>query len=269
MKHTKRIAALILCITTMLCLAGCTMTTEVVNNELTDGTTSTTTAVLEPIFGDEQTSVTEIIPIDGENFSLVCTYDTGDYPLNDWRITANKTINMTVNTTTLPDGYTVHIEHVHADMVIKATTPGADGITQDSMDDSDHRVPTKGFPISDTISYNNLFAIEGYTDQFYEMWGYACNGYGSVSSSYQRMTEGNLRKAGCYAEKLMVVYDIIITPPGMDEGYVRSVYSELLIPLVSEIEYVQKDMWTGEIIESTTEPMESIPSENTEPTTTN
>ena len=263
MKHIRKSLALILCIITTLCLAGCTMTTEVVNNELTEESASNTTAVLKPIFGDEQTAVTETIPVDGENFSLVCTYDTGDYPLNDWRITANKTINMTVNTTPLPEGYTVHIEHVHADIVIKATTPGADGITQDSMDDSDHRVPSKGFPISDTIYYNNLFAIEGYTDKFYEMWGYACGGYGSVSSSYQRMTEGNLRKAGCYAEKLMVVYDIIITPPGMEEGYVKSVYSELMIPLVSEIEYVEKDFWTGEIVEPVTE---SLPT-GTEETT--
>jgi len=60
------------------------------------------------------------------------------------------------------------------------------------------------------------------------------------------MTEGNIRKVGTYAQKLLVVYDIIITPPGAEEGYVKSVYSEVLIPLVSEVEYITKDFWTGE-----------------------
>lgn len=258
MKHIRKSLALILCIITTLCLAGCTYTSEVVDNELTENTTTT---VLEPMYEDGQTSVTEKIAIPGESFSLVCTYDTGDYPLNEWRITSNKTINMTVNTEGLPDGYTVHIEHVHADIVLKATTPQVDGITQDSMDDSDHRMPTNGFPISDTVTYNNLFSIEGYTDQFYTMWGYACGGYGSVSSSYNRMTEGNIRKAGAYGEKLMVVYDIIITPPDATEGYVRSVYSEILIPLVSEVEYVTKDFWTGETITPTTEPVSTTETE--------
>ena len=219
-----------------------TYTEEVVEED-------TTTVELETDYETGQTMVVDEIPVEGEDFLLVCTYDTGDYPLDEWRVTSDKDINMTVTTKGLPEGYTVHVEHMHADIVLKSTEPQIDGITQDTMDDSDHRVPTNGFPISDTISYNNTFAIEGYTDQFYTLWGHAFGNYGSISSSYSRLTEGNIREVGTYAEKLIVIYDIVISTPDCEEGYVRSVRSEILIPLTSEIKTVEKDFWTGEIVE--------------------
>ena len=180
---------------------------------------------------EPKTQATDEIDIDGEPFSLICKYDTGNYSLNDWEVTSNKIINMTVNTKNLPEDYSVYIEHVHADMLLQSTSPQINGITQDTMDDSDHRVPSKGFPISDSTSYNNTFAIEGYTDQFYQLWGHAFGTYGGMHSSYERLTEENIRNVGTYAEKLVVVYDIIISTPECEEGYVKSVYSELLIPL--------------------------------------
>lgn len=195
-----------------------------------------------------QTSAVDEIQIPGEDFFLICTYDTGNYPLNSWRVTANKTVNMTVNTSELPEGYTVHIEHVHADIILKSTDSQIDGITQDSMDDSDHRVPTKGFFTNETISYNNIFAIEGYTDQFYTMWGHSFGSYGHVSSEYERLSELNLRKMGAYAEKLCVVYDIVISTPECEEGYVKSVYSEVIIPL-GDLVVKEKNPYTGETYE--------------------
>lgn len=219
-----------------ICMSGCTYTKEVVERET--GTLSFEKSISTE-FGKNQTSVSETIPISNEPFDLVCTYDTKDYPLEEWRVTSNKNIYMTVNTSGLPEGYAVHIEHVHADIILKSTSPSIDGITQDSMDDSDHRSPSVGFPITDTVSYNNVFAIEGYTDQFYTLWEHAFGSYGgmygSVSSSYERLTESNIRKAGTYAEKLIVVYDLIISTPSFPEGYVKSIYSEVLIPLVSEV----------------------------------
>lgn len=229
-----------------LVLTGCTYTEEVVEKD-------ETTIRLEDNYETGQTGVTDKIDIDGESFQLICQYDTGDYPLNKWRVTDSKIINMTVTTTELPEGYSVYVEHVHADISLKSTEPQIDGITQDTMDDSDHRVPSNGFFINDTYSYNNAFAIEGYTDQFYTLWGYAFSSYGSLSSSYERLTEYNIRKVGTYAEKLSVVYDIVIITPDCKEGYVKSVYSQVLIPLTSEIKIVEKDLWTGEIIEDVTE----------------
>lgn len=74
-----------------------------------------------------------------------------------------------------------------------------------------------------------------------------------MSSSYERLTEYNIRKVGTYAEKLVIVYDVVISTPDCEEGYVKSVSSELLIPLTSEIKTVQKDFWTNAVIEESTE----------------
>lgn len=243
-KLVKRGKYFFVLISILLCLSGCggilLSTEEVIEKDIT-------TISLESSYEDGQTQVIDEIKIKGEPFSLVCKYDTGDQMLNDWRVTSNKIINMTAHTKNLPEGYSVYIEHVHADIVLRATEPQLDGITQDSMDDSDHRVPSKGFFISDTIEYNNVFSIEGYTDQFYTLWGYACGDFGSVSSSYKRLTELNIREAGCYAEMLAVVYDIVIITPECEEGYVKSVYSKVLIPLTSELSTVTTDLFTGEV----------------------
>jgi len=133
-------------------LIGCTVQEEVVKNEMETAPQSSG-FVMESIYADGATSATQTLDIDGEDFGLVCTYNTAAYPLKDWRVTDNKTLSMTVNTINLPDGYKVHIEHVHADIVLKSTTPQIDGITQDSMDDHDHRIPSAGFPINDTMKY--------------------------------------------------------------------------------------------------------------------
>lgn len=240
MKKTMNLLAMSILL--MLGLTGCTYTDEVVEKD-------EETIQLEQDYETGQTKVIDEIAVEGEPFKLICQYDTGDYSLDKWRVTDSKVINMTVTTTELPEGYTVYVEHVHADISLKSTEPQIDGITQDSMDDSDHRVPSKGFPVNNTYAYNSSFAIEAYTDQFYTLWGHAFGSYGSVSSSYERLTEGNIREVGTYAEKLSVVYDIVITTPECEEGYVKSVYSQILIPLTSEIKTVEKDFLTGEIIE--------------------
>lgn len=242
----KTVPIVLLLIFCLACtMTGCTYTAEAVEQD-------TETPTLETNFETGQTSVTDEIEVNGEPFSLVCTYNT-DCPLDNWRVTSNKNISMSVTTKGLPEGYSAHIEHMHADIILKSTAPSIDGITQDTMDDTDHRVPTAGFPISDTVAYHNIFSIEGYTDQFYKLWGYAFGTYGTMSSSYERLTEYNIRKVGTYAEKLAIVYDVVISTPDCEEGYVKSVSSELLIPLTSEIKTVQKDFWTDAIIEESTE----------------
>lgn len=224
-----------------LLLAGCTEDKEVVKNELES---PDSVVMSDALYGDTQTSVTDTIDVRGESFKLKVTYDTGDMPLNEWRVTSNKSVSMEVSTVGLPEGYEVHVEHVHADVSLKSTETRLDGITHDSMDDSDHRSPTKGFSISDDITYHNIFAIAGYCNEFYEIWGHTFGQYGYTDSSYEKLTEKNIRKNGVYAEKLSVVYDIVITKPDGSE-YVRSVYSEVLIPLVGEIETVKVNVFTG------------------------
>ena len=226
----------------VMLLAGCWKEVEVVDNELNNAGVT----VMSTVYGDGQTRVTGEVDVPHEDFKLSITYDTGSLPLNKWRVTSNKNVGITVQTIGLPEGYQAHIEHVHADICLKSTEPQLDGISHDSMDDSDHRTPTKGFNISDTESYHTIFAIEGYNCQFYEIWGQTFGEYGYVSSSYERLTEKNIREMGGYAEKLAVVYDIVITSPDGAER-VRSVYHDVLIPLTGDIETAMKNTFTGEI----------------------
>lgn len=85
--------------------------------------------------------------------------------------------------------------------------------------------------IDNKTSYYRTFAIEGYTDQFYQLWGYAFGNCGTISSTYQRLTELNIIKVGTYAERLSVVYDLAIKGPDDKKYHSTSVKSEILIPV--------------------------------------
>lgn len=62
------------CINVKYVLSGCTYTTEVVEKD-------TSTPVLETEYESGQTVVCDVIRVADEPFSLACTYDTGNYPL--------------------------------------------------------------------------------------------------------------------------------------------------------------------------------------------
>lgn len=179
----------------------------------------------------EKPKLEQELEINGEDFKLKCNYTVKGYNISKWRVTDSKNIGMEVQTLGLPDGYQVYIDHVHADILLKSTSPQINGITQDTMDDTYHGLNQDGFWIDDNNSYYNIFSIEGYTDQFYQLWGYAFSDFGVVDSSYERLTEKNILRLGTYAEKLAVVYDISIKKPGNDKLYTKSVSSEILIPL--------------------------------------
>lgn len=180
-------------------------------------------------------NLTQDLPVHGEEFSLICKYDTGKYSLKNWHVTDAKSINMDVHTKNLPDGYDVMVEHMHADISLASTSPQINGITQDSMDNSFHGNTQDGFAIDDKTSYYRTFAIEGYTDQFYQLWGYACGDFGFIDSSYERLTESHIIKVGTYAERLSVVYDLAIKRPGDKKYHSVSVKSELLIPVSQNV----------------------------------
>lgn len=180
-------------------------------------------------------NLTQNLPVNGEDFSLICKYDTGKYSLKNWHVTDAKSINMNVHTKNLPDGYDVMVEHMHADISLVSTSPQINGITQDSMDNSFHGNTQDGFVIDNKTSYYRTFAIEGYTDQFYQLWGYACGDFGTVSSTYKRLTELNIIKVGTYAERLSVVYDLVIKAPGDKKYHSTSVKSEILIPISQNV----------------------------------
>lgn len=170
-----------------------------------------------------------------EDLKFITTYDTGDYDLSRWRITDSKTINMTAKVTNVPEGATILIEHVHIDMSLKSTNPQLDGLSQDSMDDSYHGTSQDGFWINEKYPYQNKFAIEGFSKDLIDGWTFVCGSYGYGSISQERLTEKNLTTYGkVYANKMQVVYDILIKYPKEDFYHVVSVLDEFLIPISSE-----------------------------------
>ena len=170
-----------------------------------------------------------------ESLKFITTYDTGDYDLSRWRITDSKTINMTAKVTNVPEGATILIEHVHIDMSLKSTNPQLDGLSQDSMDDSYHGTSQDGFWINEKYPYQNKFAIEGFSKDLIDGLTFVCGSYGYGSISQERLTEKNLTTYGkVYANKMQVVYDILIKYPKEDFYHVVSVLDEFLIPISSE-----------------------------------
>lgn len=243
-KNHKIVIATILVLCLSASIAGCSYRTEIAPIDMTTDT-------LQLNQETEIPSLTQTLSVEDEPFNLICKYDTGNYPLSNWHITDAKTITMKVMTENLPNEYEVYIDHVHADILLKSTSPQVNGITQDTMDDSFHGYGQDGFFINNTTEYYNIFTIEGYTNQFYEMWGFVTGTYGTINASYSRLTETNLIANGTYAEKLAVVYDLSIKKPGSDKLYTKSVLSEVLIPVSQTVNYAQKDLWTDQYINGT------------------
>ena len=170
-----------------------------------------------------------------EGLEFITTYNTGDYDLSRWRITDSKVINMTAEVINVPEGATVLIEHVHIDMSLKSTDPQLDGLSQDNMDDSYHGISQDGFFISDKYQYQNKFAVEGFSKDLIDGWTFVCGSYGSGSITEERLTEKNLVKYGnVYANKMQVVYDVLVKYADEDFYHVVSVLDEFLIPVEYE-----------------------------------
>lgn len=167
-----------------------------------------------------------------EGFEFVTTYDTGDYDLSRWRITDSKAVNMKAGVKNLPSGATVLIEHVHIDMSLKSTNPQLDGLSQDNMDDSYHGTSQDGFLVSDEYQYQNMFAVEGFSKDLIDGWGFVCGDYGATSIEQERLSEKNLVLYGdVYANKMQVIYDVLVKYAGEEFYHVVSVMDEFLIPV--------------------------------------
>lgn len=166
-----------------------------------------------------------------EGFKFKTTYDAGKYGFSKWRITDTKSLKMTAIVENVPSGTEVLIEHVHVNLSLKAISPILDGLPQDSMDDSFHGVSQDGFYLSSKYPYENVFAIEGFSKDIIESWKYYCGEYGFDSFSSSRLTEDNLLSKGVYANKIQVVYDILVKNKGESKYHVRSIMEELLIPV--------------------------------------
>ena len=218
----KRYLALILVVVLAFSLTGC-MNVETVPEEKN-------LEVLNTLKGSTLEKTHEI-----EGLEFITTYNTGDYDLSRWRITDSKVINMTAEVISVPEGATVLIEHVHIDMSLKSTDPQLDGLSQDNMDDSYHGISQDGFFISDKYQYQNKFAVEGFSKDLIDGWTFVCGSYGSGSITEERLTEKNLVKYGnVYANKMQVVYDVLVKHADEDFYHVVSVLDEFLIPVEYE-----------------------------------
>lgn len=218
----KRYLALILVVVLAFSLTGC-MNVETVPEEKN-------LEVLNTLKGSTLEKTHEI-----EGLEFITTYNTGDYDLSRWRITDSKVINMTAEVINVPEGATVLIEHVHIDMSLKSTVPQLDGLSQDNMDDSYHGISQDGFFISDKYQYQNKFAVEGFSKDLIDGWTFVCGSYGSGSITEERLTEKNLVKYGnVYANKMQVVYDVLVKYADEDFYHVVSVLDEFLIPVEYE-----------------------------------
>lgn len=218
----KRYLALILVVVLAFSLTGC-MNVETVPEEKN-------LEVLNTLKGSTLEKTHEI-----EGLEFITTYNTGDYDLSRWRITDSKVINMTAEVINVPEDATVLIEHVHIDMSLKSTDPQLDGLSQDNMDDSYHGISQDGFFISDKYQYQNKFAVEGFSKDLIDGWTFVCGSYGSGSITEERLTEKNLVKYGnVYANKMQVVYDVLVKYADEDFYHVVSVLDEFLIPVEYE-----------------------------------
>lgn len=169
-----------------------------------------------------------------EGINLTTEYSTGDYDIGKWLITDSKTLNMSLNIQSLPEGTEIFVEHVHADISLASNDAQLNGMPQDSMDDSYHANGQEGFHISTQYPYKEIFAIEGYTQTLINGWNWYCGGYGRGSVSQERLTEENLINEGLtFGNKVQVVYNLNIRHKGeiyyhtnviKDEFYIKTTY---------------------------------------------
>lgn len=221
----KRLSTLILvCITVTLILTGCDekpipKDTELDSLKLMEGTT-----------------LTQTLDVPGEDFKLVIEYDTGRYDFSNWRITSNKYINMSAHISSLPEGTTVLVDHMHVDIALQSTSPQVDGMLQDSMDNSYNGTSQDGYYIDENYCYRNQFIVEGYSQTLINGWGFVCGSYGSSSINEERLTEENLldeNNGGVYGNKIQAEYKLLVKHAGEEYFHNTSVMSEFSIPVVS------------------------------------
>ncbi len=234
MKKIVRIG--LMTILACLILSGCVgevETTEVATKKTM--TSERTDELLDDKIGEfENGKLTMTVDVPNESFALKTVFTAEDYAVDRWRTTDVKKLKLSACTVGLPEGTEVFIDNVHIDTVIKSLYAAYDAIPIDTMDDRTHSSLVFGFPISDSMPYNGIFAIGGYSDTLIE--GYT-SGYSSGKAGYStgyikesRVTEGVLRNSAVYANMFQIVWDLWIQKPGNNYPYMTSVETEFLIP---------------------------------------
>lgn len=191
------------------------------------------------IVGDDKNDLknnilTQETPI--EDFIFVTEYWT-PYDTTNWRITDCKTLFMKAYPKNLSEGKTIFVEHVHIDINLQSNVQFFDGWPQDSMDDKLHTGDQIGFWVNETYPYENIFAIEGFSQTLIDGWGFAVLGYGAVDIDEERLSEYTLREQGkVYGNKVQVVYDVLIKDDSESFYHTRSIVDEFIIEVKGKVE---------------------------------
>jgi len=166
-------------------------------------------------------------------FVFVTRYSTS-YNIKNWHITDSKMLDMKAQTVGA-DAYIVMVEHVHIDTALQSIYESLNGWTTDSMDDKLAVGLQPGFLISDKYYYQNIFAIEGYSDRLISGWQFYCSGYGAGSITEHRLTEDALvEHGGVYGQKVQVVYDLLVKTYDEDYFHTYSLIDEFVIPVKTD-----------------------------------
>jgi hypothetical protein len=173
--------------------------------------------------------------VQGEDFSLVAEYSCDDETQRAWRITSDKFLYLKVYTNNLPAGYEVYIDNIHIDTSIKSKYASVDGILQDTMDDRIHNAQMIGFPIGNDTCYYGVNAIEGCNNDFIQGTFYGYQGYSTGTIIQKRYTEADYKKLGVYANKLQIVYDLLVKGPNDMEFRNISVNTDFIVPVSDNI----------------------------------
>ena len=185
--------------------------------------------------GDETLSMglRQTLEVPGQKFKLITEYSCDNISKREWRITSDKFLYLQAYTEGLSEGTEVYIDNLHIDTSIKSKYAVMDGIIQDTMDDHVHSSQLIGFPISDKISYYGVNAIEGCNQEFVQATGYGYNGYYSSSASTKRYTEQDYIDLGVYANKIQIVYDLLVKEPNSKDFSNVSVSTDFLVPVTT------------------------------------
>ncbi len=181
----------------------------------------------------EFSGLSQILDVPGYDFKLITEYSCDDTSEREWRITSDKFLYLKVYTEGLPAGTEVYIDNVHIDTSIKSKYAVMDGIMQDTMDDHVHSSQLIGFPISDDVTYYGVNAIEGCNQQFMQLTTYGYNGYYHSTAEVKRWTEQHYLNLGVYANKIQIVYDLLIKGPNDKDFANVSVSTDFIVPITT------------------------------------
>lgn len=106
------------------------------------------------------------------------------------------------------------------------------------MDDRIHNAQMVGFPVGNDTYYYGVNAIEGCNNDFIQGTFYGYSGYSSGTITQKRYTEADYQTLGVYANKIQIVYDLLVKGSKDLEFRNISVSTDFIVPISDhEIEY--------------------------------